>query len=182
MKQWKCVITMAAFLTAFGAANASAQGVGFMVGGGLTVPTGELGDDFANTGFNALAGVDILLPASPVDLRLEAAFTQFGIKDADANWRVISGGAAALVNLPMVGATPYLIGGAGVYSQKATGSGVDSDSETDLGVNIGAGVTIPLVGMRGVFGEVRYHNIFSKDDDSGFPNINFISFTIGLKL
>lgn len=186
MKQWKSVITIAAVLTAFNAGNASAQ-VGFLVGGGLTVPTGDLADEEffnANTGFNAIAGVDITMPASPVDFRLEAGFTQFGIEGFDANWRVLSGGAAAVLNLPMVGASPYLIGGAGIYNQKATGDEVDDDeeSETDLGINIGAGVGIPLMGIRGLFGEVRFHNIFSKDDDTGMPNTNFISFTIGLKL
>jgi opacity protein-like surface antigen len=185
MKQWKSVITIVAVLTAFGAANASAQ-IGFLVGGGLTVPTGDLADEEffnANTGFNAIAGVDITMPASPVDFRLEAGFTQFGIADFDANWRVLSGGAAAVLNIPMVAASPYLIGGAGIYNQKATGDDIDdNESETDLGINVGAGVGIPLMGIRGLFGEVRFHNIFSKDDETGMPSVNFISFTIGLKL
>lgn len=174
MKQWKSVIAIAAVFTAFNAANASAQGVGFLVGGGLTVPTGDL-SDVVNTGFNVGVGLDIVLPASPVDFRVEGTFTQFSIDDTDSNWRIINGGAAALLNLPMVGATPYLIGGAGIYSQSITDS--DFDSETDLGINIGAGVTIPLVGIRGVFGEARFHNIFTEESST-----NYISFTVGVKL
>ncbi|HSJ05118.1 MAG TPA: outer membrane beta-barrel protein [Longimicrobiales bacterium] len=173
MKHWKSAIAIVAAFTAFNAAEANAQ-VGFSVGGGLTIPTGDLGD-VVKTGFNAQVGLDIAPVTLPVGFRFEGAFNQFGVDEFDNNWRILSGVANAVLNIPSAGVTPYIIGGLGIYNQSITDS--DFDSETDFGINVGGGINVPLQGIRGIFVEARYHNIFTEGSST-----SFIPITLGLRL
>jgi hypothetical protein len=173
MKHWKSAIAIVAAFTAFSAAEANAQ-VGFSVGGGLTIPTGDLAD-VVNTGFNAQIGVDIAPVTLPVGFRFEGAFNQFSIDNFDSNWRILSGVANVVLPIPAGGILPYVIGGLGIYSQSITD--LDLDSETDFGINVGAGINFPLQGIRGIFVEARYHNIFTEETST-----NFIPITLGIRL
>jgi hypothetical protein len=62
-----------------------------------------------------------------------------------------------------------------MYNQSITDS--DFDSETDVGINVGAGLNFPLTGMRGVFIEARYHSIFTEGS-----NTTFLPITLGLRI
>lgn len=173
MKKILSVLAVAATAAAVSASGAAAQ-VGFSVGGGLTIPTGE-GSDGVNTGFNAQIGADVAAPAFPVSFRLEGAINQFGLESSSNNVRILSGVANAVLNLALPTLSPYIIGGVGMYNSSVTD--VDDSSSTDVGINVGAGLNFPLTGMRGVFIEARYHSIFTEN-----RNTNMIPITLGLRL
>ena len=82
--------------------------------------------------------------------------------------------------MPAMVASPYLIGGLGYYNTKFDLDNVDSES--DFGFNVGIGMKFNLSGF-GTFAEIRYHTIFSgNDDDAGVDigNTNFIPLTFGI--
>ena len=101
--------------------------------------------------------------------------------DLDANFQIIQGTANAIYKFQTSDATkvrPYLIGGVGLYNYKFTGDDVPDnlDSETDFGINAGAGFEF-VAGAVGLFVEGRFHNVFAEDD-----NLNFIPITVGVRL
>ena len=109
--------------------------------------------------------------------------SSFGIDDApddfDIGFQVIQGTANVVYTFTTAEEStfrPYLIGGVGLYNQKATGddSG-DPDSQTDFGINGGAGFDFQL-GSVGLFVEGRFHNIFSDPD-----NTNFVPISVGVR-
>ena len=75
----------------------------------------------------------------------------------------------------------YGIGGVGFYSQGVSGDGIESESETDLGFNIGGGFKLPLTGFT-TFVEARYHHVMTKDDNEpGSVNTKFLPIVFGIQ-
>jgi hypothetical protein len=66
-----------------------------------------------------------------------------------------------------------LIGGGGVYHQRCDGC----DSQTNFGINGGAGITVPLSGFSTII-EARFHLVF--DSDVGTSNSTMIPVSVGL--
>lgn len=162
---------------AFSAADAQAQ-VGFSVAGGPTFATGDMGDAM-DMGYHAKAAVGFSIPMIPVALEADGMFTRFNASgDVDAHFQVLSGSLNARINIPTPGISPYIIGGVGMYNGKFGGDDVPDgvESETDIGVNIGAGVSMGLVGMGGVFAEARLHNVFSEGE-----SMRFVPVSIGIR-
>lgn len=156
---------------AFSAADAQAQ-VGFSIAGGPSFPMGDAGD-MLDMGYHAKVAASFKLPVLPIGLEADAMWNQFDFSDAeDANTRILSGSLNAVINLPTPGITPYIIGGVGMYNGKADIEGVDTESSTDFGVNVGAGVRLGLVGLGGVFAEARLHNIFSEGESTRFVPVS----------
>jgi hypothetical protein len=160
----KSAVAVAALVTAFSAADASAQ-IRLAVAGGPTVPLGELNDEFGLGYHVALSGL-LGLPALPFDVRLEGAFNRF--PEGDDYFQVISGTGNIVLNLPMAGLSPYIIGGLGAYNSRERHDDHFDVNETNLGMNIGAGVSFALPGL-GLFIETRFHNVFSDTQQRYLP-------------
>lgn len=173
-KHWTSVIALVAVATAVAAADASAQ-VRLSASGGPSFPTGDL-SDVVDTGFNVNVGAGLGFPLIPVGVRLEGSLNQFPESAHDGNFRVISGSANAVLDIPMLVATPYLIGGLGVYNSRFTDDDEhDEGSTTNVGANVGAGVRLGLPFLS-VFAEARLHNIFSDDGAT-----RFIPVSVGIR-
>jgi hypothetical protein len=146
-------------------ATADAQRfVRFGIGGGLTVPVGELANVTEN-GYHGQVMLGVNVPLFPLSLRLDGAFHQLPAGD-DGHLRqiaVTANGRVAAIGLP---ATPYLIGGVGVYNTRFTQSvsyqdfELGTEAQTDFGVNAGVGLLLRL-GLVQAFAEARYHHIFN---------------------
>jgi opacity protein-like surface antigen len=174
-------------------AFASAQGTGgarrFKVGvaAGATVPLGDFGDG-AKTGFHVGGLIDYDMLNSPLSLRGEVTWHRNDVKDDvinaigidDANTTILAFTGNVLYRFgmqPGAQMVPYLIGGAGVYNNKATfevNGESDSDSDTKFGLNGGIGIRIPLAGFTTNI-EARYHTVFTEDS-----NANFIPLSVSI--
>jgi opacity protein-like surface antigen len=153
----------------------STRPVSFGVAGGLSIPSGDFGDQ-VKSGFLVGGLLEFARPASPLAFRVEVDYQRFDSKldiRGAGNLRVISGVANVLYKFGGETARPYLLGGVGVFN---SGSSVeDSESETDLGLNVGAGLEVPLSGIT-VFGDVRYQSILASPD-----NVNLIPIRVGIR-
>jgi hypothetical protein len=159
------------------ATDAAAQ-VRLSVAGGPSFPVGHLADEM-DTGFNVLLGAGLSVPVLPVGIRVDGMLNQFPESGHDGNFRVISGSVNAILDIPMVVARPYIIGGLGVYNSRFTDDDHDHGDEgstTNVGANIGAGIRVGLGGIS-VFAETRLHNIFSEGEQA-----RFIPLSLGIRL
>jgi hypothetical protein len=153
----------AVFLTIPATADAQRL-VRFGIGGGVTVPVGELANVTEN-GYHGQVMLGVNVPLFPVSLRLDGAFHQLptGNNGHLRQIAVTANGRIAAIGLPV---TPYLIGGAGVYNTRFTHSvtymdlDLSTEAQTDFGVNAGAGLLLRL-GLVQAFVEARYHLIFN---------------------
>ena len=151
----------------------------FLVGGGLGLPMGDFGDA-AKTGFHALAGVSFAPPTMPVGFQVDGNFAQFGTETDNLNDRMMFATGNVVYKFKVAEATrlrPYLIGGVGVYNQKATGDAAPTDaaSVTDFGINAGAGFNVSA-GAASLFVEGRFHDIFTDGSST-----QFVPLTVGLR-
>jgi hypothetical protein len=147
----------------------------FSIAAGASVPTGEAtnGPNGMQMGYNVTLGLGIKPPLAPLGLRLEGMFNSFGFKDVDdVSLRVMAGTLNGTISGPMLPMV-YGIGGIGMYNSKLSTDG--SESFTDMGFNIGAGMNFPLTGMS-TFLEVRYHHVFNEGDA-----MQLIPITFGIK-
>jgi opacity protein-like surface antigen len=156
---------------------AATRPVSVGVSGGLTVPTGDFGDAY-DSGYNVGGLLEFTPRTSPLAFRLEGTYQKFSLKenvrvgDAD-DLRIISGVVNALYKFGGTAARPYLLGGLGAYNLDLSGD--DTDSETKLGFDLGAGLEIPLSGIT-VFGDVRYESIRTEIDPT-----NLIPVRVGIR-
>jgi hypothetical protein len=171
-----------------GAPALRAQGAEFSLGGGVGVPLGDF-DDNAKLGWHGLAAVSFVPNGWPVGIQIDGSYQQFNLDDA------VNPGFSGLKNRFIMGTgnivfkfksseesnfRPYLIGGAGVYNSKVTGSdnanSLIQGGTTDFGINAGAGFDIKTSGI-GLFLEGRFHDVFNDG-----PNTKFIPITLGIRL
>ena len=182
MRGLRSVVLGAVLMATVGAAPAMAQGAKFSLGGGLTLPLSDF-DDAVGTGWHGLAAVGYQPADFPVGFQVDGMYQRFGFDDVpddfDANFQIIQGTANVVYTFTTAESSsfhPYLIGGVGLYNQKATGDDLpDTDSQTDFGVNAGAGFDFQL-GSVGLFAEGRFHNVFGDPDNS-----NFIPISVGVR-
>lgn len=149
------------------------------VGGGIAVPVSNL-RDVADAGYNLEGHVNLGAPLIPVGVRLEVGYNSFNGKSAftsSGKVQIISGTANATLALGPSGASPYLIGGVGIYNRRLTENGTNSDSKTTGGVNVGAGFRFPL-GVMSTFIEARYHVMLGNELDA--TNLQYIPITFGI--
>ena len=107
--------------------------------------------------------------------------------DVDADWQMIQGTANIVFAFNRSEESKfhlYLIGGVGGYNVKAVGDDVEgSDSDTNFGVNAGAGFDFGL-GNLAAFVEGRYHAVFSGTVDPETlddATASFVPITIGIR-
>jgi hypothetical protein len=161
-----------------------AQGIQFSLAGGVSLPSGEY-NTIAKTGWSAGAG--LLLGSKALGLQIDANYGHFPLDASgaggsfDVGQRFTFGTVDVAYRFQTSAESrfrPYVLGGAGVYNSKATGSDADlfgASSPTDFGLNAGAGFDY-VAGGATLFLEGRFHNIFS--DPS---NTQFIPLTIGVR-
>jgi hypothetical protein len=154
------------------------------IGAGATLPNGDMADD-VESGYHALIALKIKPPLSPVGFRVDGMFNQFNDKTSSSSkLRVMGLNANAILSMPGVPLvlSPYVIGGVGMYRTSISPAITGVDPETNLGVNVGAGISFGLAGF-GAFAEVRLHNVFPEKPATGTaPNFRFIPITFGISM
>ena len=156
-------------------AQTSERAVGLGVSGGLSLPMGDLGDA-VNSGFN-ITGHLYFKPAAlqSVRLRADVSYDRWDYKEAvgfDGNSRLIGFAGNAIFDFPTESTSmvkPYVLGGLGIYNGKD--SDVD-ESDTNLGLQAGAGLTFQLSGFS-TFAEARFVNVFGDGGSARFVPIVF---------
>jgi hypothetical protein len=155
-----------------------AQDTRFWVSGGVAVPLGDF-DDVVKVGWQGTAGVSVAPRSLPIGLQVDGTFGQFADQsplDLKNQW--IYGTVNAVYRFSTSEEStvrPYLIGGAGVYNSKETGSDALGGSSTKFGLNAGAGFDFSFGGAR-LFVEGRFHDVLVAG-----PNLQFIPITIGIR-
>jgi opacity protein-like surface antigen len=164
------VIAMAAATPKVGAQLSSNP---FQIGGaaGIAFPTGDLGD-VVNTGYNVTLAVGYKPMLLPIGIRVEAAYNEFGGQAGVSNINIPAFTGNVTYSLPGVSFSPYIIGGAGLYTPNI---GVGNDRENHFGFNVGGGIKIPLSSSFETFVEARYNRV---SVDNG--NLSFIPVTVGI--
>ena len=175
------VIASAAVLAA--AAPASAQGYNpFQIGaaGGIAFPTSDLGNT-ANTGYDIAVMVGYKPQFTPIGVRAEAAYNQFGSKVFNGNVNIPSFTGNLVFGLPMGMLSPYVIGGAGLYRTNVNFNGGGSAGENHFGFNIGGGIKIPLSTSFETFVEARYNRVTVNGvNGASGGSLSFIPVTVGV--
>jgi hypothetical protein len=150
-----------------GASTAQAQynPIAFGVVAGASIPLGDFGD-FAETGWHAGALAQWNGAGIPIGIRGEVVYHSFGSKDvSDASLNLINANLNAVWMFPMTEPAtvrPYIIGGGGWYRESCNDCG-DSESSNHGGLNVGAGIQVPLSGFTSII-EARWHIIFDSED------------------
>lgn len=153
----------------------------FSLGGGVDLPMGDFDNDF-NTGWHGLAAVTFTPATSPVGIQIDGNYSRIP-DDTPSNFdRQMIYGTGNIVyrfqTSPESTFRPYLIGGAGAYNLKNTGSDVpdiEGNSTTKFGLNGGAGFDIKA-GSAALFAEARFHNVFTEGS-----NTSFLPITAGIR-
>jgi opacity protein-like surface antigen len=180
---------LGAVLLAMALANPAVAQVRFSIGGGGTVPVGTF-DDLAGTGWHGGAAIGFQPADFPIGFQVDGTYHRLGFEAEalDAEWEMIQGTANIVFAFNRSEESkfhPYLIGGVGGYNVKAVGDDVgEADSETNFGVNAGAGFDFDL-GNLALFLESRYHAIFGGTVDPETlddATASFVPITIGLRL
>ena len=156
------------------AAPAQAQGMPITWNGGvgLTLPS----TSGFNTGFNLRFGANFTPKGWPVWIRPEASFDHMGLSCSGCGSSTVIGvsGDAGYNFKSSSHVGPYVLGGLNILHQNYsvnTGFGTVSASSTNLGINIGGGITFPFSGKKG-YAELRYV--------SAGNGLDYIPITVGL--
>ncbi|HEU5303610.1 MAG TPA: outer membrane beta-barrel protein [Gemmatimonadales bacterium] len=163
--------------------HAQGQGWEVSLGGGVGVPTGDF-DDASKPGWHGLAAVSYTLPAVPLALQIDGAFSRFNDEapatDLKDNIIYSTGNLVYSFKVSETASfVPYVIGGAGVYGIDPTGRDAEGlDSRTKFGFNVGLGMAMTINPGK-VFVESRFHNVI---DATGATDMQFNNFTAGLRL
>lgn len=144
----------------------------FGVAGGLAAPVSDL-DDIAGLGYNVTAALHFGGTHVPIGARVEGGLNGFSLDDADDDVRILNVTVNAVANFGQRPASPYLIGGLGIYNSKVA----SFDSKSALGINVGGGLRFPI-GILTTFLEARYHLMLGDRPD--FANLQFIPITFGV--
>lgn len=156
--------------------------VGF--GGGVTVPVSDARDAFKD-GVNGTGFVLVHLTQGLPALRFAFTYDRFNLKSgatsiagasqSDAGHSQILGGTAGLkLHLIPGPVRPFIMAGVGAFNVQQlvnAASGSQTTSDTNFGVDGGAGLEIKL-GRLSAFAEGRIQNVYTKN--SGLINKNSI--------
>ena len=128
------------------------------LGAGIAIPVGSLSDTHA-AGYTITGLVDFSAADQPYSFRGELVYQHYDRKNAAPlgvrNMNMTSLGAALLARNPSrQGSSGYLIGGIGVYRM--------TDRGTKPGINLGAGLEVPLTLFVGI-ADIRLHYVLTDD-------------------
>ncbi|HEV2749608.1 MAG TPA: outer membrane beta-barrel protein [Gemmatimonadales bacterium] len=157
--------------TFIGVSGVVAQSVHVGFGAGLTLPLRDYHES-DQAGWHVLGKVDIVVPESPLDVRVDAMYSQTSQRAPSTGTTKLAGGTADLVwHVPTAapGVKPYVVGGAGVYNYNPGGG---STTKFSWGAGLGASIAVgPIHG----FVEARYISIHLPG-----TAIRFVPVTAGL--
>lgn len=158
---------------------ASAQSAipsGFQIGAaaGVAIPSGDLGS-IASTGYNVTLAVGFRPIDTPIGVRLEAAYNQFGLQNGGGNVNIPAFTGNLVYALPGVSFSPYAIGGAGLYRTNTDLNGIGSSGQNNFGFNIGGGIKLPLSTSFETFVEARYNRVSVNGG-----SFSFVPITVGV--
>jgi opacity protein-like surface antigen len=173
-----CALIAAIAAPAALSAQTSDKPVTFGVSGGLSLPLGD-GSEEVNTGYN-ITGHLFYKPATLKSLRLRAdvSFDRWDYDGIDANTRALGVTGNVVYDFPSSSTSmvrPYLIGGVGLYNSKASvdiGVIEGSTSDTNLGLQVGGGLTFQLSGFS-TFAEAKFVNVLTEGGSTRFAPITF---------
>jgi Outer membrane protein beta-barrel domain len=142
-------------MTCIGGSSVAAQSAHFGLGGGVTLPIRDY-HTTDNAGWHVLGKVEISVPESPLDVRVDGMYSRTGQKAPSTGNTKLAGGTADLVwHIPtsVPGLRPYVLGGAGAYNVDVNGG---STTKFSWGAGLGASF---VVGAIHAFAESRYISI-----------------------
>jgi opacity protein-like surface antigen len=170
MKWGKACLILSLFLTA-AAVPLQAQ-LGFFVGGGATMPSGDFGD-YARTGWMALGGMNFGV-GMPVSFRAEGMYGSNSHEgDSGDKTNLLGGMASASYVFGLSGPiSPYITAGIGALSHQYSPGTGESISEWKALFGGGAGINFSLAAL-GLFLEARY---LVRDDTAFIPLVAGIRF------
>ena len=189
MSKFGKALAALALVAAVSATSAQAQSR-IIIGGGSTIGLSDV-KETANGGFSNgphLIGGYEYVSKSGFGVRLDGMYHRISGDDVageSSRLDVFNGTLNALYVFPTAGSfKPYLIGGIGYYSYKPAGEvveGLDVDSESDFGFNVGAG--FEGGNTLKYFAEARFHQIQSSDDAvAGSFNVRVAPISVGVKI
>ena len=185
LRGWS-LIGAAALASALGVRTVQAQynPIAFGIVAGATVPLGDFGDA-VKTGWHAGVLAQWNGAAFPLGIRGEVVYHSLGSESGtfeDVDFNILTATVNGVFMFPMSGVPtvrPYIIGGGGLYRVGCSDCG-DLDSENKGGINIGAGIEVPLSGFTSII-EARWHMIFDNDDTiADDSNTTFVPISVGL--
>jgi opacity protein-like surface antigen len=168
---------VAAAATLAATSASQAQGYNpFQIGAsaGVAIPVSDFGNQ-ADLGYNVTFAVGYKPQFTPIGVRAEAAYNQMGISGGGGNFNIPAFTGNLIFGLPIGIASPYVIGGAGLYRTNVDVQGVGSSGENHFGFNVGGGLRIPFSSSFETFVEARYHRVTL---DGG--NLSFVPITVGI--
>lgn len=129
----------------------------FGIQAGASMPTGDFADvneGAAEMGYNVGLLAEFKPMLLPVGIRGDVIFNEFNVKDEDAvDYRILNVNGNAILEMPGVGLSPYLLGGAGWYrldvnvDDSRTGGDVEGSDASGIGFNVGGGIRFGLAGF-----------------------------------
>jgi opacity protein-like surface antigen len=163
----------AAIAAAAPTASAQLSSNPFQIGGaaGIAFPSGDLSNG-ASTGYNVTLMVGYKPMLTPIGVRVEAAYNEFGSDVGFAKINVPAFTGNLVYGLPGVSFSPYIIGGAGLYTPNIA---LNGGRESKFGFNIGGGIKIPLSSSFETFVEARYNKVSVNNG-----TFSFIPVTVGI--
>lgn len=169
------LVTLAAVATVAPGARAQSSSNPFQIGGAAGVAFPTLGD-VASTGYNVTFALGYKPMYTPIGVRVEAAYNQFGRQGGGRSINVPAFTGNLIYALPGVGLSPYVIGGAGLYRTNVNFlNGAAIPDENHFGFNIGAGVKLALSSSFETFVEARYNHVSVNNG-----KFSFIPVTVGI--
>jgi hypothetical protein len=172
----RSAIAGAALLLAPAVAALAQSGVNnmqFNIAAGAALPTGDFGR-FSDVGYNLTVGIGTRQRNSQLGFRVEGLYNEFSISGGGGNSH--AGGVTANATFDLGGGGLgtgglYVIGGVGYYNTDEPIFNV-SNSQNNIGFNIGGGYRFPLTGFS-AYVEARYHTIQNTD-------VHFVPIVFGL--
>ena len=119
MNRFSKFVAVAALMMTPAMVSAQSSAVGFGLSGGLSVPTGDLGDA-VDAGYS-IAGHVFLKSSSMKSLRFrgDVSYSGFDYKNINASYRSLGFVGNALIDLSTNGGVkPYVLGGLGAFNGK----------------------------------------------------------------
>ena len=174
------VLAVAALALGFAVTTSTAEAQGvtrpvtFGIGAGLSMPTGDFGDAF-DSGYHGQLMLGFQAPMFPLGLRADVMYHAFEASEVDGDTKVLAGLLNATAEMGGMMASPYILGGLGMYNLSGeidTPFGTLEADDTEFGLNIGAGMKFNLAGFSS-FLEARYHHIMTEGDATAIIPITF---------
>jgi hypothetical protein len=177
-----------------GMGGPSTRPIRLMIGGGMTVPTGEF-EKSHDLGVHAQGALLINLGGLPIKIRPELTFTRFNLKDIElpglptapvgGTSQMIGGLGNIELGMGMGPLRPYVFAGVGMINFKTTTDANDGSSEsesaskTEFAVDGGAGIRLKLGALEG-FIEGRVNNVYTDKGALNYRDVRTIPVTFGL--